>query len=113
MLTTARAPLRYHPNPEDEMTNSMRTHFRWLPLLLLVAVNRQKRTQQREVTSRMFFEYADKRGLSTRECRVLTEIAKRAGIKQKSRGLLPRTAGFDRVGWWSHAGGHTFPGGRI
>jgi hypothetical protein len=50
--------------------------------LLLVAVNRQKRTQQREVTSRLFFEYADERGLSTRECRVLTEIAKRAGIKR-------------------------------
>jgi hypothetical protein len=50
--------------------------------LLLVAVNRQKRTQQREATSRMFFEYADKIGLSTRECRVLIEIAKRAGIKR-------------------------------
>ncbi|MHC4155616.1 MAG: flagellar hook-basal body complex protein [Planctomycetota bacterium] len=50
--------------------------------LLLVAVNRQKRTQQREVTSRLFFEYADKRGLSARECRVLIEIAKRAGIKR-------------------------------
>jgi hypothetical protein len=50
--------------------------------LLLVAVNRQKRAQQREATSRMFFEYADKRGLSTRECRVLIEIAKRAGVKR-------------------------------
>jgi hypothetical protein len=50
--------------------------------LLLVAVNRQKRTQQREATSRMFFEYADKRGLSTRECQVLIEIAKRAGIRR-------------------------------
>jgi len=50
--------------------------------LLLVAIRLQKRKQRRQALGQSFFEYADKRGLSTRECRVLMEIARKAGIKR-------------------------------
>jgi hypothetical protein len=48
--------------------------------LLLVAVNLQKKTRRQKGTTQLFFECAERRGLSARECHVLLEVAKKAGI---------------------------------
>ena len=48
--------------------------------LLLIAVNLQKRTRPQKGATQLFFECAERRGLSARECHVLLEVAKKAGI---------------------------------
>ncbi|HUT30655.1 MAG TPA: hypothetical protein VMX13_12745 [Sedimentisphaerales bacterium] len=50
--------------------------------LLLVAVSVQKRTRERKGPGLLFFECAERRGLSARECSALLEVAKRAGIRR-------------------------------
>jgi hypothetical protein len=50
--------------------------------LLLVVVSVQRRTRERKGAGLPFFECAERRGLSARECSVLLEVSKRAGIRR-------------------------------
>ncbi|MHC4676439.1 MAG: hypothetical protein ACYTBZ_28455, partial [Planctomycetota bacterium] len=62
-------------------------------LLFVVSLHRMSREQR--VTNRLFVEYAEKRGLSERECQVLLGIASQAGLK-RSEAIFTMGSAFDR-----------------
>lgn len=67
-----------------------------LTVLLLVSLRRK--AQERKVSGRQFFDYAEKRGLSGRERRILLETAHKAGLKESQ-------AIFSMVGAFDHGAG--------
>ncbi|MFZ2146831.1 MAG: hypothetical protein WAV28_06390 [Sedimentisphaerales bacterium] len=63
-----------------------------LTVLLLVSLRRK--AQERKVSGRQFFDYAEKRGLSGRERRILLETAHKAGLKE-SQTIFSMVGAFD------------------
>jgi hypothetical protein len=49
--------------------------------VLLVVVNYYRRTQKQRISAGRFIEYADRIGLTGRECQILRDIAARAGLR--------------------------------
>ena len=62
-------------------------------LFIIVTHNRSK--EERKVENRMFYEYADQRGLNPRERHILMYIATRANLKQKES-IFTMADAFDR-----------------
>jgi hypothetical protein len=62
-------------------------------LLLLVSVRRV--AQERNAAGRLFFRYAQKRGLSSRESHILLEVAGKAGLRRSSA-VFTMSNAFDR-----------------
>jgi len=50
-------------------------------VLLVVSYNRTSR--ERNVADKLFLDYAERRGLSARECQILLDVASKAGLKQR------------------------------
>ncbi len=63
--------------------------------VLLIMVSYKRKTEERAVAQQLFGEYAEKRGLSGRERRVLEDIARRAGLK-RSESIFTMGGAFDR-----------------
>ena len=63
-----------------------------LTVLLLVSLRRK--AQERKVSGQQFFDYAERRGLSGRERRILLETAHKAGLK-KSQAIFSMVGAFD------------------
>jgi len=63
--------------------------------LLFVLVTCHKAKKERETANRLFFEYADERGLNPRERHILMYIATRAKLKQKES-IYTMADAFDR-----------------
>jgi hypothetical protein len=63
--------------------------------VLLITVSYKRKTGERAVAQQLFGEYAEKRGLSERERRVLEDIARRAGLK-RSESIFTMGGAFDR-----------------
>jgi hypothetical protein len=61
-------------------------------LLLIVSYNRI--TQERKVSRQLFFDFAQQRGLSGRECQILLKIAQKAGLK-KNQAIFSMVDAFD------------------
>jgi hypothetical protein len=61
---------------------------------LLLIVSYKRVVQERKVTEKLFFDYAEKKGLSEREQQILLEIAHRAGLK-KSQTIFSMVGAFD------------------
>jgi hypothetical protein len=51
--------------------------------LLLIVVSLHRAAEQRRLSSRLFFEYAGRLGLTARECRILQHITARVKLKRK------------------------------
>jgi len=64
-----------------------------LTALLLVSLRRK--AQERKVSGQQFFDYAEKRGLSGRERRILLETAHKAGLKE-SQAIFNMVGAFDQ-----------------
>ena len=62
-------------------------------LFLVTRLNQVKR--ERKTVRRLFVEYAEKRGLSERECHVLLDIAANAGL-ERSEAIFTMSGAFDR-----------------
>ncbi|MHC4720214.1 MAG: PilZ domain-containing protein [Planctomycetota bacterium] len=63
--------------------------------VLLIMVSYKRKVEERAVAQQLFGEYAEKRGLSGRERRVLEDIARRAGLK-RSESIFTMGGAFDR-----------------
>ena len=63
--------------------------------VLFVLVTCYKAKKERETANRLFFEYADERGLNPRERHILMYIATRAKLKQKES-IFTMADAFDR-----------------
>ncbi len=61
-------------------------------LLLMISLRRIAR--ERKISGQLFFDYAEKRGLSGRERQILLEIAYRAGLK-RSHSIFTMVSAFD------------------
>ncbi len=61
---------------------------------VLVAVS-YRRARQHKISSRLFSEYADRLGLTERQCQILRNIAARAGLR-RSESIFTADAAFDR-----------------
>jgi len=63
--------------------------------LLFIAVSYSRAAKERKSGSRLFLAYAEKRGLSSRECQILLDIAARSNLKRHESIFTMPTA-FDR-----------------
>ena len=52
-------------------------------IMLFIAVTYLRTRKERNTSNRLFIEYADKRGLSPRECSILMDIASKAKLRRK------------------------------
>jgi hypothetical protein len=50
-------------------------------IVLLLVVSLQRRRQQRNAADQLFFDCAERRGLSPRECQLLLDVANKAGLE--------------------------------
>ncbi|MHC4114587.1 MAG: hypothetical protein ACYSSL_04615 [Planctomycetota bacterium] len=62
-------------------------------LLAVISFNRIR--QERKAAEKLFFEYADKRGLTARERQILLSIANKAGLK-RNESIFTLASAFDR-----------------
>ncbi len=62
---------------------------------LLIMVTYRRKTEERAVAQELFGEFAEKRGLSGRERRILEDVARRAGLK-RSESIFTMGSAFDR-----------------
>jgi hypothetical protein len=65
-----------------------------LTILLLMA-NLRRRNRQRSIPDQLFFDCAERRGLSPRECQLMLDIANKAGLEH-SEHIFTADADFDR-----------------
>ena len=63
--------------------------------VLLIMVSYKRKVEERAVAHELFGEFAEKRGLSGRERRILQDVARRAGL-QRSESIFTMGSAFDR-----------------
>ncbi|MHC4666334.1 MAG: hypothetical protein ACYS9T_10325, partial [Planctomycetota bacterium] len=64
-------------------------------IVLLLVVSLQRRRQQRNAAHQLFFDCAERRGLSPRECQLLLDVANKAGLEH-SEEIFTTEIAFDR-----------------
>ncbi|MHC4556719.1 MAG: PilZ domain-containing protein [Planctomycetota bacterium] len=63
--------------------------------VLFIVVTYNRTAKERSRTSRLFFEYADRRGLNQRECQILLDMAAKAKLK-RNESIFTMVAAFNR-----------------
>jgi len=63
-------------------------------IAILVVISYNRKVQSRRASTRIFDEYARKSGLSKRECEILLQVARKAGIRQ-SEAIFTMANAFD------------------